>query len=259
MEKKNFRVEKAWATHAQYNTIFICRPLHWNSLHSFCIHIFFVHNFFSGILIFILFYVDTQQQMTNLRIRQETFDSQTINSYQRQYWLKSSIFYAILMIEIRMHSIWLVFSLSFACIGELFSYWHFLVGTIDRNSFDHIDSLFVFFGEFLWYTDWSVWMCECMRVCCMEIDFPFSNGVLFFLKTIQPCTNTCILRCVCVVRTRLNIVWLYLLKRARKKIVHLVEVMWRSVKCVRMLWNPTGNNQIITILMRTKVNVRIVL
>lgn len=97
------------------------------------------------------------QQMTNLRIRQEAFDSQTINSYWRQYtdWFRQ---YFMLFWWLKFECIrsFVVFCVS---CSHLFQYWHFWYA-FDRNTFDQIRSIvcsvFVQASARLWICE-SVW------------------------------------------------------------------------------------------------------
>lgn len=144
------------------------------------------------------------------------------------YWLISSIFYAILMIEMRMHLLGV-----FLCCSHLFLYWHFWCA-FDRNTFDQIDSLFVFCANF--YGSARLWMGE--RVCESVWKLIFHFPMAFF-GIIQPCTSACILcECVCALCSHVNFdecIFAEQKKKKKKKNFHFVEVMWRSVKCTSAL------------------------
>lgn len=168
------------------------------------------------------------------------------------HWLISSIFYAILMIEMRMHLLGV-----FLCCSHLFLYWHFWCA-FDRNTFDQIDSLFVFVQIFMVVLD-----CGWVSVCVCLYGNWFSIFQWYFSESFNHVQALACYTSVCTVcvfaRKYCTNVFLLSKRRRRRRRISILLKWCDAVSNVRVLWNPTGNNQIITILMRTKVNVRIAL
>lgn len=146
-----------------------------------------------------------------------------------------NIFHAILMIEIQMHS--LVFLNSHVLMNCFYTdiFGMLLIEIHSINSTVLLENLFG-----------TTSMHACVRVCvCRNWFFHFSmvfrNDSDWYIVCLHICSAHKYCMNVFVEKIHIRLKWC------------------DAVSNVRVLWNPTGNNQIITILMRTNANVRIVL